>query len=47
MAKYIFGINQIFFKVKHYVVKKSFVYLEMNIASLHSMYKNGVRAHDE
>ena len=47
MAKYKFGINQIFFKVKHYVVKKSFVYLETNITSVPSVYRNGPRAYDE
>ena len=45
MAKYKFGINQILFKFKFYMVK-AFVYLETNITSVHRVYRNGPRAYD-
>ena len=41
-----FGINQILFKVKFYVVK-AFVYLETIITSVHRVYRNGPRAYEK
>ena len=47
MAKYKFGMNQILLKIKYYVVKKPFVYLETNITSVHSVHRNGPRTYGD